>query len=66
MLHLHRRFSDVFTNIILYKQLRVMGGKNIWLGNLENRLICLGDWELFHKNSLRVTEHEPLAPGDGA
>ena len=26
-LHLYRCYSDMFTNIILYKQLRVMGGK---------------------------------------
>ena len=35
----------MFTNIILYKQLHVTGGKKIWLGNLENTLIRQMAWK---------------------
>ena len=34
MLHFYRCFREMCTNIHLYKQLRVMVGKKIWLGNL--------------------------------
>ena len=35
----------MFTNIVLYKQLRVMGGKKKWLGNLENSLTRKTAWK---------------------
>ena len=47
----------MFTNIILYKQLRVTCKKKICLRNLETPLI----WQTALKS-----EHEPLAKGNGA
>ena len=49
----------MITNIILYKQLRVMGGKKIGFGNLENTLILQMAWKL-------GVISKQLTQGDGA
>ena len=49
----------MFTNINIYKQLRVTGGKKIWLGNLENTLI----WQTARESGVISQE---VAQGDGA
>jgi len=38
----------MFKNIHLYKQLRVMGGKKIWLGNFET----MSTWQMARKSGV--------------